>query len=81
MAEDVGILDAEGRAIAHLPGEIGRLLLKVDLLLRDAEMKFNLECPDCSQQFGRPTYIVPVERAGRVEFTCPHARRIADLAV
>lgn len=75
------LLDPSGRAIEHLPTEVGRLLLRLDLVLRDLEMKFNIECPDCSQRMGRPVYVMPQERAdGRVEFVCPHARRISDFA-
>ena len=75
------LLDPSGRAIEHLPAEYGRLLLRVDSLLRDSEMKFNIECSDCSMRAGRPVYVMPQERAdGRVEFVCPHARRVSDIA-
>lgn len=73
------LLDPEGRAIEYLPAELGRLLLRLDGLLRDADMKFNIECPDCSLRLGHPAYVMPMERAGRVEFVCPHARRISEL--
>lgn len=73
------LLDAEGRAILHVPAELGRAMLHTDLLLAEADMKFNIECPDCSAQLGRPVYVIPAERAGRVEFVCPHARRISDI--
>jgi hypothetical protein len=74
------LLDAEGRAIEHMSSELGRSLLRLDMLLRDAEMKFNIECPECSQRMGRPVYVMPVERVGRVEFVCPHVRRISELS-
>ncbi len=74
------LLDDSGRAIEHLPAELARVMLRADDLLRDAEMKFNIECPECSMRMSRPVYVVPVQRAGRVEFVCPHARRISDLA-
>lgn len=74
------LLDAEGRAILHLPSELARVMLRADELLADADMKFNIECPDCSFQAGRPVYVTPVTRDGRVEFLCPHARRISTLA-
>ena len=73
------LLDNEGRAIEYLPADLGYVLLRADGLLRDAEMKFNIECPTCTQEVGRPVYVIPVERAGRVEFVCPHARRISEL--
>ena len=73
------LLDNEGRAIEYLPSDLGHVLLRADGLLRDAEMKFNIECPTCTQDAGRPVYVIPVERAGRVEFVCPHARRISEL--
>lgn len=74
------LLDADGRAILHLPSELGRLMLRADMALADAEMKFNIECPECSQRMGRPVYVMPRERAdGRVEFICPHARRVSDI--
>ena len=74
------LLDAEGRALEYLSAELGRNLLRLDLLLRDSEMKFNIECPECSHRMGRPVYVIPVERVGRVEFVCPHARRISELS-
>lgn len=74
------LLDADGRVIEHMPRELGRVMLHADMLLRDADLKFNIECPDCSQRQGHPIYVIPVERGGRVEFVCPHARRISDLA-
>ncbi len=64
----------------HMPGELGRALVRMDGLLRDSEMKFNIECPDCTMRAGRPVYVIPVERGGRVEFLCPHARRMSDLS-
>jgi len=73
------LLDNEGRAIEHMPTELGRVMLRADDLLRSAEMKFNIECPTCTMRTGHPVYVMPVERAGRVEFVCPHARRISDL--
>ena len=74
------LLDPDGRAILHMPRELGRVMLNADLLLREADMKFNIECPDCSLRMGHPVYVIPVERGGRVEFVCPHARRISDLS-
>jgi len=75
------LLDADGRAILHLPTALGRLMLQADLALADAEMKFNIECPECSQRMGRPVYVIPRERGdGRVEFVCPHARRVSDIS-
>ena len=73
------LLDNEGRASEYLSADLGHVLLRADGLLRDAEMKFNIECPTCTQEVGRPVYVIPVERAGRVEFVCPHARRISEL--
>ena len=73
------LLDNGCRAIEYLPADLGHVLLRADGLLRDAEMKFNIECPTCTQEVGRPVYVIPVERAGRVEFVCPHARRISEL--
>ena len=73
------LLDNEGRAIEYLPADLGHVLLRADGLLRDAEMKFNIECPTCTQEVGRPVYVIPVERAGRVEFVGPHARRSSEL--
>lgn len=74
------LLDSDGRAILHVPAELGRAMLRADLLLADADMKFNIECPECSHAAGRPVYVIPAERAGRVEFICPHARRISDIS-
>lgn len=75
------LVDVSGRAILHLPAELGRLMLRCDVALADAEMKFNIECPECSQRMGRPVYVMPQERGdGRVEFVCPHARRISDFS-
>ena len=48
------LLDPEGRAILHLPSELARVMLRADELLSEADMKFNIECPDCSYESGRP---------------------------
>lgn len=74
------LLDDQGRAILHMPNELGRALIRLDGLLRDSDMKFNVECPECTARAGRLVYVIPVERGGRVEFLCPHARRISDLS-
>jgi len=74
------LLDAEGRGIEYLPSELGRSLLRLDGMLRDTAMRFNIECPHCTVEAGRPVYVIPVARGGRVEFVCPHARRISELA-
>jgi hypothetical protein len=73
------LLDAEGRAIEHLPGRYGRTLLEIDTWLRDAGMTFLIECQQCSRTYGQRVWVVPATRDGRVEFTCPHARRVSDL--
>lgn len=74
-----GLVDAFGRAISAVPASIGHLLLVLDRDLADLGMRFNIECQDCSQQAGRPVYVMPQTNDGKVEFLCPHHRRIADL--
>lgn len=76
---DTALLDAYGRKITQIAPAVARLLLVIDRDLADLGMRFNIECHECSEQAGRPVYVMPQQKDGRVQFVCPHHLRIADM--
>lgn len=66
------ILDPEGRTVIRVPAEAGKLLLQVDMFLRDLGLQFTLKCLECH------TAAHPNLEGTDVVWKCAHARRVSS---